>query len=198
MKYFKIVATTLLLASMCVGSAAFAQSIAVPAPGTGTMNSVGPVQGTTSATGIDIVAGTPGFSTFAQIISAVGITDTLRGNGPYTIFAPTDEAFARMPQGELRELLRPENRERLRAIAQYWVVPQSLEVTGMVRGPQSVQTMQGANVVLKKAASGAYTVNGANIIERDVAASNGQIQVIDSVLLPDRRTPADDAKNATQ
>jgi len=186
-----------LISAFCCSGIANAQRITAPAPGSGTQHDVGPVQGTTSTPAVDIVSGTPGFSTFAQIVTATGIIDTLRGSGPYTIFAPSDEAFARMPSGELQNLLRPENRDRLRAIVQYWVVPQAITVTGTIHGPTTYQTMEGDNVTVNKTASGAYTVNGANIVERDVQASNGMAQIVDSVLIPNRRTPTDTPKNPT-
>jgi len=156
----------------------------------------GPLQGTTSATGIDIVAGTDGFQTFARAVSASGLMDTLRGAGPYTIFAPTDAAFARLPAGTLDALLRPENRERLRALMQYLVVPGDLQMERIGRA-RIVPSLLGEPLNLQKSASGAYTVNGANIVERDVQASNGEVNVIDSIITPGRHNPADQGKNAT-
>jgi len=155
----------------------------------------GPVQGTTSATGIDIIAGTDGFHTFAQAVSASGLMDTLHGSGPYTIFAPTDVAFARLPAGQLDALLRPENRERLRALVMYLIVPSDVHMDAIGRS-RTVPTLLGEPAALQRSASGAFTFNGANVIERDVQASNGEVDVIDSIVLP-RRNPADQGKNAT-
>jgi uncharacterized surface protein with fasciclin (FAS1) repeats len=182
------------VAMLSFGSTAMAQSVQAPPPSSGSQHDTGPIQGTTAATGYDIIAGTPGFRTFASAIAAAGLADTLRGPGPYTILAPTDEAFARLPQGQLDSLLKPENRDRLRTILQYFIIPQAVTAED-VRNMRSLPTLEGDAVVIKKSAGGSYTVNGANITQRDIQASNGQIEVIDSVILPNRRTPPDQPRN---
>lgn len=155
------------------------------------------VQGTTDTPGVDLIAGTPGFHIFSEAVAAAGLLDMLRQPGPYTIFAPTDAAFARMPQGLFDSLMRSENRNRLREILQYHVVPSAV-VADDIRNQQTLATVLGESLVVKKTATGAFTVNGANILQRDVVTGNGDVQVIDSVLLPNRRTPTDVPKNATQ
>lgn len=154
------------------------------------------VQSTTDTAGVDLVAGTPGFHIFAEAMANAGLLDMLRQPGPYTIFAPTDAAFARMPQGMFDSLMRPENRDRLREILEYHVVPAAV-TADEIRNQRTLATVLGDAVVVKKTATGAYTVNGANILQRDVVSGNGDVQVIDSVLLPNRRTPTDVPKNAT-
>ena len=165
---------------------------AMPAPGTGLFNLVGPLQGNTTSSGVDITGTTPGFTMFAQVVKAVGLWDTLRGSGPFTIFAPTDDAFARIRQADLTALLDKHNYSRLREVALFWVVPQDVK-TSDVNAWQSFKTLQGSSLFVKRTASGTYSANSANIIERDVQAWNGHIQVVDSVLVP-RSTMRDDPR----
>lgn len=112
------------------------------------------------------------------------MVDTLRGEGPFTVFAPTDAAFAALPAGTLDSLLEPENRDQLVAILTYHVIPGRYPAA-RVAGLDQATTVQGGRVDI--AASGdSVTVGGARVVAADVVASNGVIHVIDKVLVPDR------------
>ena len=122
------------------------------------------------------------FNTLAAALQAAGLVETLNGKGPFTVFAPTDEAFAKLPAGTVESLLKPENREKLKAILTYHVV------AGRVTAEQvtklaSAKTVQGSDVKISTK-NGAVTVNGAKVLKTDVMASNGVIHVIDQVILP--------------
>ena len=126
-----------------------------------------------------LAAGT--FSTLAAALGAAGLVQTLKGEGPFTVFAPTDAAFAKIPQETLSQLLLPENKSKLTAILTYHVVPgrvSSNEVASM----DSATTVQGQKVTIST--EGGVKINGANVITTDVMATNGVIHIIDSVLMP--------------
>ena len=139
---------------------------------------------TAQAASKDIVAvasGAGSFNTLVAAVKAAGLVETLQGTGPFTVFAPTDEAFAKLPKGTVEDLLKPENKEKLLAVLTYHVVP------GKVMAAE-VKTMKAKTVngqeLSVKAWDGKVTVDGAKVIKTDVAASNGVIHVIDSVVLP--------------
>src|SRR5512137_120620 len=121
------------------------------------------------------------FKTLVAALKAAGLVETLQGKGPFTVFAPTDDAFAKLPAGTVEDLLKPENKEKLVAILTYHVVP------GKVMSAD-VKTMQAKTVNGKelsiKVEDGNVTVDNAKVIKTDVAASNGVIHVIDTVVLP--------------
>lgn len=123
------------------------------------------------------------FETLIAAVEAAGLTETLKGEGPYTVFAPTDEAFARLPDGTVDDLLMPENRKRLRAILTYHVVPGRMPASE-VTGRSSLSTAEGSELPVR-AEGGTVRVGDATVVGPDVAASNGVIHVIDSVLLPE-------------
>jgi uncharacterized surface protein with fasciclin (FAS1) repeats len=122
------------------------------------------------------------FNTLATALKAAGLVDTLKGPGPFTVFAPTDAAFAALPAGTVESLLKPENRAKLVAILTYHVVPGRV-TAAQVSGMDSATTVQGGKVAIRSS-GGAVTVNGARVVSADVAASNGVIHVIDTVLIP--------------
>ena len=121
------------------------------------------------------------FSTLAVSLSAADLTKTLKGLGPFTIFAPTDEAFAKLPPQTVTELLQPENKERLKAIMSYHVVARRV-TTRQVIELRSVRTVQGQ--ALRIDAENGVRINDAIVIKANVEATNGIIHFIDSVLLP--------------
>ena len=123
-----------------------------------------------------------GFETLATALQAAGLVDVLKGDGPFTVFAPTDEAFAKLPAGTLESLLRPENRDQLVAILTYHVVPGRV-TSDQVVTLQSAETVQGAPLQISTQ-NGNVRVSGATVTAVDIAASNGVIHVIDTVLLP--------------
>ena len=120
------------------------------------------------------------FKTLLAAVEAAGLTETLRGAGPFTVFAPTDEAFARLPAGTVEALLR--DRQKLAAILTYHVVPGRVTAAQVVRLDRA-KTVQGSDVRIR-VNDGKVKVNDANVVAVDVAASNGVIHVIDSVILP--------------
>ena len=135
---------------------------------------------TTVGTIVDVAAGDESFSTLVAAVTAAGLVETLSGTGPFTIFAPTNDAFAALPAGVLDALLLPENKAVLTKILTYHVV------SGMVMAADvtdsDVATVEGQTV--KLSTMGGVTVNGANVVAADVMASNGVIHAIDAVILP--------------
>ena len=115
-------------------------------------------------------------------LKAAGLVETLKGPGPFTVFAPTDEAFAKLPAGTLESLLKPENKSKLAGILTYHVVPGKLMAADVVK-LTSEKTVNGQSVKIT-VDGGKVKVNDANVVKADVAASNGVIHVIDAVLLP--------------
>lgn len=122
------------------------------------------------------------FNTLITAVKAAGLEDTLRGSGPFTIFAPTDEAFAKLPAGTLEDLLKPENKEQLVAILSYHVVPGKAMSADLVGTSTTAATVQGQNLNID--ASNGVKVNEANVTTADVVASNGVVHVIDTVIMP--------------
>lgn len=140
-----------------------------------------------SATGsadiVDTAVAAGQFNTLAAALDAAGLVTTLKGQGPFTVFAPTDEAFAKLPEGTLESLLRPENRERLLSILTYHVVSgkvSSKEVAGL----SEATTVNGSDISVR-VEDGKVRIDEATVIAADVNASNGVIHVIDTVILPD-------------
>jgi uncharacterized surface protein with fasciclin (FAS1) repeats len=131
---------------------------------------------------VDVAAGAGSFNTLVAAVKAAGLVDALKGDGPLTVFAPTDEAFAALPAGTLDSLLKPENKEQLAAILLYHVVPGKV-MSADLSGTVNAATLQGETIEIVASSKG-VTVNGANVVSADVAASNGVIHVIDAVLLP--------------
>lgn len=130
---------------------------------------------------VDVAAGAGQFKTLVAAVKAAGLAETLSGSGPFTVFAPTDEAFAKLPAGTVENLLKPENKQKLAGILTYHVL------AGKVMAAD-VKTMSAKTVNGKEAAikvdGGKVTIGAANVIKTDVGASNGVIHVIDAVLLP--------------
>jgi uncharacterized surface protein with fasciclin (FAS1) repeats len=129
---------------------------------------------------VEVASGNADFSTLVAAVQAAGLVETLQGDGPFTVFAPTNAAFAALPAGVLERLLLPENKDLLVSILTYHVVPGKVLAADVVDG--EVATAQGGNVTLST--MGGVKVNQANVIAADVIASNGVIHVIDAVLLP--------------
>ncbi len=130
---------------------------------------------------VAIAAGNPDFSTLVAAIKAAGLADTLSGTGPFTVFAPTNAAFEKLPKGTVEDLLKPENKAKLAAILTYHVV--AGKVLAATVKPGMVKTVQGGDLEVK-VDYGTVTVNGAKVVKTDIIGSNGVIHVIDSVLLP--------------
>jgi transforming growth factor-beta-induced protein len=122
------------------------------------------------------------FGTLATALEAADLVETLRGKGPYTVFAPTDEAFAKLPAGTVESLLKPENKEQLVAILTYHVLPEAATAADVMK-MKSAKTVNGESVMLKTT-DGAVYVNNAKVTKADIACTNGEIHVIDTVLMP--------------
>jgi len=138
----------------------------------------------TCAAGKDIVAvasGAENFKTLVAAVKAAGLVETLQGQGPFTVFAPTDAAFAKLPPGTVEGLLKPENKAKLVAILTYHVVPGRVLAADVKTS--KAKTVQGQTVNLAVSDAG-VTVDGAKVLKTDVAASNGVIHVIDTVIMP--------------
>ena len=122
------------------------------------------------------------FNTLAKALQAAGLVDTLKSKGPFTVFAPTDAAFAKLPAGTLEDLLKPENKQKLTEILTYHVVAGKVAAADVTK-LKNAKTVNGKSVRIS-AAGGAVMVDGAKVVKADVMASNGIIHVIDSVILP--------------
>ncbi|MFO1355374.1 MAG: fasciclin domain-containing protein [Gammaproteobacteria bacterium] len=122
------------------------------------------------------------FKTLVRALQAADLVEALRGKGPYTVFAPTDEAFSALPAGTLENLLKPENKERLKSVLLYHVVSGRV-LSRDIKGEVRPQTLAGSTLDIKPA-SGGVAVNDATVTSADIMASNGVIHVVDGVLLP--------------
>ena len=128
---------------------------------------------------VDIAVQAGSFKTLVQAVQAAGLVETLSGEGPFTVFAPTDEAFAQIPQETLQAVLA--DKEQLTAILTYHVVPGRLMAADVVRSTQ-LQTVQGQSITVST--EGGVRVDDANVIQTDIEADNGVIHVIDKVIMP--------------
>ena len=135
---------------------------------------------------VDIAAGTDGFATLVAAADAAGLIETLSGEGPFTVFAPTDDAFAALPDGLVDALLLPENKDVLTKILTYHVVPGTVMAADIVDG--DVATVEGQTVTLST--MDGVKVNDATVIQADIVADNGVVHVIDAVIVPADVDPA--------
>jgi len=167
----------LLAAAILIGSAAAV---------THTVNSPARAEEATAAPAakdiVDTAVSAGSFKTLVAAVKAAGLVETLKGAGPFTVFAPTDEAFAKLPAGTLEDLLKPENKEKLVKILTYHVVSGKVMAADVVKLTEA-KTVQGQSVTIK-VADGKVTVDGAQVTKTDIATSNGVIHVIDTVILP--------------
>ena len=166
MKRFHILALAALLALPAAAGAQEAQGYAPAAEAEGDI--------------IETAGAAGSFTTLARAIEAAGLTETLKGEGPFTVFAPTDEAFAQLPEGTLEALL--QDKEKLAAILTYHVVPDAV-TSEQVTGMPSAKTVNGKDLEIT-AEGGKVMVENATVTQADIPASNGIIHVIDTVLLP--------------
>ena len=132
---------------------------------------------------VDTAVAAGDFTTLAAALQAGGLVDTLKGDGPYTVFAPTDEAFAKLPEGTVEALLKPENKDQLVAILTYHVVPGTVMSADIMNKQTSATTVEGSMVDIN-ALQGGVKIEGANVVTADIVADNGVIHVIDKVILP--------------
>ena len=139
---------------------------------------------TAPGTIVEVAVGNKSFTTLVAAVKAAGLVETLSGTGPFTVFAPTDEAFAKLPKGTVEELVKPENKEKLTAILTYHVLAGKVMAADAIAADgKMVKTVNGQEVAVK-VKDGKVMINDATVIIADVAASNGVIHAIDTVLLP--------------
>ncbi|WP_041462426.1 fasciclin domain-containing protein [Chroococcidiopsis thermalis] len=131
---------------------------------------------------VALAAANDSFKTLTAALKAAGLTETLSGQGPFTVFAPTDAAFAQLPQDALQELLKPENKDILVKILTYHVVPGNVTSSDLKSG--EVKTVEGGAVNVQADPSKGVSVNDASVVQPDIKASNGVIHAIDKVMLP--------------
>jgi uncharacterized surface protein with fasciclin (FAS1) repeats len=144
---------------------------------------------TTRAQGKDIVdtaVAAGQFKTLAAALQAAGLVETLKGEGPFTVFAPTDEAFAKLPKGTVEDLLKPENKAKLTAILTYHVVAGKVMAADVVK-LKDAKTVEGSSVKISTMGD-KVMVDNAHVVKADIVASNGVIHVIDTVIMP--KSPA--------
>ncbi|MCU0960613.1 MAG: fasciclin domain-containing protein [Pirellulaceae bacterium] len=137
---------------------------------------------TSDKTIVEIAAANDSFKTLVAAVKAAGLVETLSGKGPFTVFAPTDEAFKKVPEKVLADLLKPENKDKLVAVLTYHVVPGKVMAADVVK-LKSAKTVQGseAKITVKE---GNVSIDKANVVKTDIVAKNGVIHVIDAVILP--------------
>jgi uncharacterized surface protein with fasciclin (FAS1) repeats len=171
-----LVTTSLLLTLALGGCGSSSESSTAPAASSSSGSEAA------SADIVDTAVGAGSFTTLVAAVQAAGLEETLRGAGPFTVFAPTDAAFAALPAGTLDSLLLPENREQLRSILTYHVVSGRV-MASEAAAMSSAPTVQGASAPIAPV-EGGLTIGGARIVTTDIACSNGVIHVIDAVMMP--------------
>jgi uncharacterized surface protein with fasciclin (FAS1) repeats len=132
---------------------------------------------------VDTAASAGSFNTLVAAVEAAGLVETLKGEGPFTVFAPTDEAFAKLPEGTVENLLKPENKAQLVAVLTYHVVPGKVMSGDLAGKTTTADTVEGSPVEIDASGS-AVMVEEATVSQADIEADNGVIHVIDTVILP--------------
>lgn len=178
----KIAAAGFAVASLALVGCSSTESSTESSPSpAATSAEASPTAAAEAGTIVEVASGNPDFSTLVAAVSAAGLAETLGAEGPYTVFAPTNEAFEALPAGLLDELLKPKNKEVLTQILTYHVVAGEVMSTDIE--PGDVPTVEGEDLTIA-VTDGTVTVNGATVEAADVEASNGVIHVIDEVLVP--------------
>jgi uncharacterized surface protein with fasciclin (FAS1) repeats len=131
---------------------------------------------------VDTAVSAGQFNTLVAAVQAAGLVETLKGTGPFTVFAPTDEAFAKLPAGTVETLLKPENKDKLVAVLTYHVVPGKVMSSDIAGKEVMAMTVQGSELDIN--ATDGVKVDNANVVQADIVTSNGVIHVIDTVVLP--------------
>jgi len=131
---------------------------------------------------VDTAVAAGSFNTLVAAVKAAGLVDTLKGKGPFTVFAPTDDAFKKLPPGTLEDLLKPENKEKLKGILTYHVVPGKVMAKDVVK-MKSAKTVNGQSLTIM-VKDGTVMVDNAKVVKTDIMCTNGVIHVIDAVVLP--------------
>lgn len=131
---------------------------------------------------VDTAVANGSFKTLVAAVQAAGLVETLKSKGPFTVFAPTDDAFAKLPAGTVENLLKPENKDQLVAVLTYHVIPGKVMAADIAGKAMDVTTVQGSTAMID--AKKGVKIDGATVVIADVEASNGVIHVIDQVILP--------------
>ena len=148
------------------------------------LSAVAFAQDTMNKTVVEIAAGNKDFSTLVAAVKAAGLVETLSGKGPFTVFAPTNDAFAKLPKGTVEELLKPENKDKLTGILTYHVVAGKVMAADAIKlDGKNAKTVNGQEIAIK-VMDGKVKINDATVTAADIVGSNGVIHVIDTVLLP--------------
>lgn len=155
----------------------FSKSIAI-----GAVTAIISFSGAKAADIVDTASYAGNFNTLVTAIKAAGLVDTLKGPGPFTVFAPTDDAFAKLPAGTLDNLLKPENKKQLTSILTYHVVPGKVMSKDIAGKRTMVKTVEGSELTID--ATSGVKVDKATVTKADIDTSNGVIHVIDTVLMP--------------
>ena len=156
-------------------------SFALAMAATAVTFSLAPVRADAPGTIVEVAAGAPQFKTLVAAVKAAGLADTLSGKGPFTVFAPTDDAFGKLPAGTVDSLLKPQNKAKLKAILLYHVVAGDVKSTDLKSG--EVKTVGGLSLNVD-VSGGGVKINNATVTKADIPASNGIIHEIDTVLIP--------------
>ena len=173
------IAAVLFLAG-CSSSSDDAETATTSAAATPTSESPSAMESESAGTIVEVASANPDFSTLVAAVQAADLVETLSSDGPFTVFAPTNEAFAALPDGVLDALLLPENKETLTEILTYHVVAGKVMAADVTAG--EVDTVEGSPITITT--DGGVKVNDANVTATDVEASNGVIHVIDAVIVP--------------
>jgi uncharacterized surface protein with fasciclin (FAS1) repeats len=131
---------------------------------------------------VDTAVAAGSFGTLVAAVKAADLVDTLKGTGPFTVFAPTDAAFAKLPKGTVEDLLKPENKAKLTAILTYHVLPSKVMAADIAGKAMNAKTVQGTELAVD--AKSGVKINNATVVTADIVATNGVIHVIDTVLMP--------------
>jgi transforming growth factor-beta-induced protein len=175
---FKSSVTSKFLLLAAVAAATGVLSLGLPGPRTARAADTAPAPKDI----VDTAVAAGSFKTLATALTAAGLVDTLKGPGPFTVFAPTDEAFAKLPAGTVESLLKPENKAQLVKILTYHVVAGKVMAADVTK-LQSAKTVQGGSLTVK-ITDGKVFVDNAQVVKTDIVTSNGVIHVIDSVVMP--------------
>lgn len=174
------IAVTALALSACSSSSTDATESTATTPAAAASTSAASSAPAAAGTIVEVASSAPDFSTLVAAVKAAGLVETLSGTGPFTVFAPTDEAFAALPAGLLDKLLLPANKKTLTKILTYHVLPAKVMAADVAAG--KVKTVEGGQLTI--ATDGGVKVDKATVTSTDVAATNGVIHVIDQVLVP--------------
>ena len=182
MIYKSLLSLAIVAGLFCMGAQADAQQCQHAKKMTSTISTSATLSADTKDI-VDTAVGAGKFGTLVTAVKAAGLVDTLKSKGPFTVFAPTDDAFKKLPEGTVATLVKPENKEKLQAILKYHVAAKKLEAKDVIR-LRLLETALGKDVKIGVSDAG-VTINNAKVVMTDIQCSNGVIHVIDTVILPE-------------